>query len=537
MTDKKSSIMQKVQRFGGAMFTPVLFFAVFGIIVGFATLFKNNLVFGSMADPGTTWYQVWDVIYNGANTVFKQMPLLFAIGLPVSLAKKQQARACLEAFVIYAIFLYLTSTILQYWGPVFGVDFESTARTSGLATVASVKTLDMGMVGALIISGISVALHNRFFDTEMPQYIETFKGSPFVVLLGFVVMLPVSVLACFVWPHVQDVIAGLQQFLASTGVLGVGLYTSLERFLIPFGLHHFVYAPFLYDSAVVDGGIKAFWVAHLPEFATAQGSLASLFPQGGFALTGMSKMFAPLGVCAAFYATARPERRKKVLALLIPVWITAMFTGITEPLEFTFLFVAPILYVVHSILAGLMSAITFACGISGDFSLGLIQNAALNWIPLWASHWTSYLLQIGIGLVFSGIYFVVFRFLILKLDLKTPGREADGEESRLYTKQDYREKTAKESEKKGSGGESKDRTAAEAYLIGLGGKDNIIDVTNCATRLRVSVKNAALVKETEYFKQNGAHGLVKNGNALQVIVGLSVPTVREEFEKLLQEQE
>ena len=131
MSDKKTSVMQKVQRFGGAMFTPVLFFAVFGIIVGFATLFKNNLVFGSLADPGSTWYQVWDVIYNGANTVFKQMPLLFAIGLPVSLAKKQQARACLEAFVIYVIFLYLTSTILQYWGPMFGVDFESTARTSG----------------------------------------------------------------------------------------------------------------------------------------------------------------------------------------------------------------------------------------------------------------------------------------------------------------------------------------------------------------------------------------------------------------------
>ena len=169
--------------------------------------------------------------------------------------------------------------------------------------------------------------------------------------------------------------------------------------------------------------------------------------------------------------------------------------------------------------------------------MGLIQNAALNWIPLWASHGGSYLLQIGIGLVFSGIYFVVFRFLILKLDLKTPGREEGGEESRLYTKQDYREKTARESEKKQSRTGNKYRAAAEAYLIGLGGKDNIIDVTNCATRLRVSVKDAALVKEIEYFKQNGAHGLVKNGTALQVIVGLSVPTVREEFEKLLQEKE
>ena len=162
MSEKKSTLMQKVQRFGGAMFTPVLFFAVFGIIVGFATLFKNNLVFGSLADPETTWYKVWDIIYNGANTVFKQMPLIFAIGLPVSLAKKQQARACLEIFVIYATFLYLTSSILQYWGPVFGVDFESVERTSGLATIASVRTLDMGIVGALIIAGIAVYLHNKF---------------------------------------------------------------------------------------------------------------------------------------------------------------------------------------------------------------------------------------------------------------------------------------------------------------------------------------------------------------------------------------
>ncbi len=523
MGKSKGTMMQKIQRFGGAMFTPVLFFAVFGIIVGFATLFKNNLVFGELANPEGVWYKVWDVIYNGANTVFKQMPLLFAIGLPISLAKKQQGRACLEAFVIYVSFLYITSTILQYWGPFFGVDFASTARTSGLATVASVKTLDMGMIGALLISGISVYLHNKFFDAKMPKYIESFKGSPLVVLIGFAVMLPVGLMACFIWPHIQAGIASLQSFLADSGVLGVGIYTSLERFLIPFGLHHFIYAPFLYDAAVVDGGIKAYWVAHLSEFAASGESLATLFPQGGFALTGMSKMFAPLGVCAAFYVTAKPGKKKKVLAILIPVLITAVFTGITEPLEFTFLFVAPILYVCHSLLAGIMSAITFACGISGDFSLGLIQNASLNWVPLWSSHGKSYLLQIAIGLAFSAIYFFLFRFLILKLDLKTPGREADEEESRLYTKQEYRALK----------GQNKNAALAAACMEGLGGKDNIVDVTNCATRLRVSVKDKDKVKDVSYFNANGAHGLVKNGFAIQVIIGLDVPSVREEFEKLL----
>lgn len=474
MSEKKSTLMQKVQRFGGAMFTPVLFFAVFGIIVGFATLFKNNLVFGSLADPETTWYKVWDIIYNGANTVFKQMPLIFAIGLPVSLAKKQQARACLEIFVIYATFLYLTSSILQYWGPVFGVDFESVERTSGLATIASVRTLDMGIVGALIIAGIAVYLHNKFFDMEVPKYVETFKGSPMVVLIGFFVMIPVSVLACLIWPHVQDGIASVQSFLASTGVFGVGMYTFLERLMIPFGLHHFIYAPFLYDSAIVDGGIKAYWVAHLSEFASMKGSLAAMFPAGGFALTGMSKMFAPLGISGAIYVTAKPNKKKKVLALLIPVLITAMFTGITEPLEFTFLFIAPVLYLCHAVLAGLMSAITFACGISGDFSLGLIQNASLNWVPLWSTHGGSYVLQIVIGLIFSAIYFVLFRALILKMNLKTPGREADDEESKLYTKKEYKAK-------KENSSDNKYQIAAEVYMEGLGGKENIIDVTNCAT--------------------------------------------------------
>lgn len=240
----------------------------------------------------------------------------------------------------------------------------------------------------------------------------------------------------------------------------------------------------------------------------------------------MSKMFAPLGICGAIYSTAKPNKKKKVLTILVPVFITAMFTGITEPLEFTFLFIAPVLYVCHAVLAGLMSAITFACGISGDFSLGLIQNASLNWLPLWSSHGGIYILQIGIGLVFSGIYFVLFRFLILKLRLETLGREADDAESKLYSKQEFREKQAAK-------GGDKYGLAAAAYLEGLGGKDNIIDVTNCATRLRVSVKDVSLVKPDGFFKENGAHGLVKNGTALQVIVGLTVPKVREEFEKLV----
>lgn len=519
-------LMQKVQRFGGAMFTPVLLFAVFGIVVGFATLFKNPLVMGDIANENGIWFKMWTIIYNGGNTVFSQMPLLFVIGLPVALAKKQAGRACMEAFVIYVIFVNFVSGILSFWGSSFGIDFASTARTSGLATIAGIRTLDMGMAGAILISGIAVYLHNKFFDMELPKMIETFKGSPMVTLIGFFVMIPVALLACFIWPHIQQGIFALQNFLISSKTIGVWIYTFLERLLIPVGLHHFIYAPFLYDAAVVNGGIKAYWVANLGDFATTAQSLKDMFPQGGYALTGMSKMFAPLGIGAAFYTTAKKEKRKKVLALLIPIVITAVFTGITEPIEFTFLFIAPVLFVVHAVLAATMSTITYAAGIVGDFSLGLIQNSALNWIPLFKFHAGSYLLQILIGLVFSFIYFVVFRFLILKFDFKTPGRE-DSDESKFYTKEDYKNKNGKEDKK------YKYKDQAVAFLEGLGGKDNIVDVSNCATRLRVSVNDPSLIKELDFFKANDAHGLVVNGNAIQVIVGLSVPTVREEFEQLL----
>lgn len=527
----RQKVQQAIQRFGGAMFTPVLFFAVFGIIVGLTTLFKNPLVMGEIANADTTWFKVMDVINVGANAVFKQMPLLFCIGLPVALAKKQSARAALEAFVIYVIFLYFVSAILQYWGTSFGVDFLSEDRTSGLATIAGIRTLDMGIVGALLISGISVFLHNRFFDKKLPAYIETFSGSPLVVLIGFVVMLPVAILACIIWPQIQHLIGNLQTFLIGSGSLGIWIYTLLERLLIPAGLHHFIYAPFLYDNAVVAGGIKAYWVEHLAEFSTSTLPLRTLFPEGGFALTGMGKMFAPLGIALAFYTTALEEKKKQVLAILIPVLITAVFTGITEPLEFTFLFIAPVLFIVHAVLSATMAAVTFMFGITGDFSLGLIQNATLNWIPLWATHWVSYLVQIAIGISFTVIYFVVFRYLILKMDLKTPGRELTAE-TKLFTKKDYREKQV-DSTQNDKEIKSDNQILAEAILVGLGGADNIEDVTNCATRLRVSVREPEHLADRSYFIEQGAHGLVVSNRAIQVIIGLTVPSVREEFEKLI----
>lgn len=521
-------MMQKIQRFGGAMFTPVLLFAFSGIMVGFAILFKNPAIVGSIATEGNLWFNMWTLIEEGAWTVFRQLPLLFVVGLPISLAKKQQARACMEAIVVYLMFNYFLSSILNMWGTTFGVDFaQEVGGTSGLALIAGIKTLDMGMIGAIAISGIVVYIHNKYFDVELPEFLGTFRGSSFVVMIAFFVMIPVAFIAALVWPKVQVLIGSLQGFFTSSGVIGVWMYTFLERILIPTGLHHFIYSPFVFDSVVVQGGINVYWATHLGEFANSTQSLKELFPAGGFALHGMSKVFGCTGIALAIYSTAKSNKKKIVAGLLIPATLTAVVAGITEPLEFTFLFIAPVLFVVHALLAATLSATAFAFGVVGNFGSGLIEWAALNWIPLFSNHAMTYVIQIVIGIIFTGIYFVVFRFLILKFDFKTPGREEDDTEAKLYTKNDYKEKKNKA---------SANNEKAIKFLRGLGGAENIGDINNCATRLRLSVKDETLLETDEYFKRAGAHGIVRNGKAIQVIVGLSVAMVRDEFEKEVEKE-
>lgn len=530
-------MMQKIQKFGGAMFTPVLLFAFAGIVVGVGTLFTTETIMGDLAKPDSMFYQCWNVILQGGWTVFNQLPLLFAVSLPIGMAKHQNARCCMEALVLYLTFHYFLSTMLSQWGGAFGVDFSApVGGTSGLAMIANIKTLDMGMIGALIISGLVIFLHNKFYDTELPDWLGTFNGSTFVFMIGFFVMIPVALLSALVWPKVQLGMLAFQGFVKSAGALGIWVFIFLERMLIPFGLHHILYSPFYYDNAVVPGGLYAYWATKLPELAASTASLRSLVPEAGFTATGFSKIFGCPGIAAAFYATARPEKRKKILALLIPITLTAIFCGVTEPIEFTFLFIAPPLFVVHAFLAATLSTVMYLAGIVGIHSGGAIEMASLNWIPLSANHGLQYLMMLGIGLVFTFLWFVVFRFLILKFDFKTPGREVETEDVKFYSKKEYRERQAGDKPEQAEQGtpEKDGKTAlAEQIIEGLGGAANIAELTNCATRLRVNVHDETLMRDDAYFKAIGTHGAMVKGKSAQVIIGLSVAKVRAQIEDIL----
>ncbi|WP_106450180.1 PTS transporter subunit EIIC [Trichococcus alkaliphilus] len=497
-------MMQKLQRFGGAMFTPVLLFAFAGIILSLSIMFQNEMLVGGIAAEGTIWKNFWAVVESGGWTVFNQIELLFVIGLPMGLAQKANARAALESFVVYTTFNNFLSKILQLMGPTFNVDFtQEVGGNSGLKMIAGTKTLDTNLIGAILIAAIVVWIHNRYFEKKLPDWIGIFQGSSLVVIIGFFLMLPIAFLTAWIWPIIQSGIGSAQGFMASSGTFGVWLYVFLERILIPTGLHHFIYQPFIFGPAVVEGG---------------------------FALHNVSKLFAPLGIAAAFYTTASPEKRKKTLALLIPTALTAILSGITEPFEFTFLFIAPQLFLVHSLLAATLGATVYAFGVVGDIGGGLITNLSQFIIPMSINHMGSVLTLFAVGFTFSVIYFFVFRFAILKYDLKTPGRE-DAEEVKMYSKQEYRDKQAK----KNAGALAGNPYAVSAahYMEALGGADNIVEVNNCATRLRVTVADEALVAPDAEFKEGGAHGLVRNGRAFQVIVGLDVPQVREAFDQLV----
>lgn len=524
-------MMKKVQRFGGAMLAPVMLFSFSGVIVGLAILFQNEQIMGQIAHEGTFWWKFWNLIAAGGWTVFFQLPLLFVVGLPIGLAKKHSGRAAMEALVAYLTFNYFINALLTYWPTTFMADImQDVGGSSGLAMISGIKSLDTGMVGALLVSGITVYLHNKYFEQPLPEVLSIFSGSVFVTMLAFFAMIPVAVLMAFVWPVIQEGVRSLQGFFINSGNLGVWVYSFLEKILIPTGMHHFIYSPFAYDNAVVQGGMAAYWASHIGEFQTSAQSLKEMYPMGGFALSGMSKIFGSIGLSAAIIKAAKPEKRKTVIALMVPAALTAILTGITEPIEFTFLFLAPSLFLIHALLSATLATSAYALGVVGDFGGGIINFTTLNWLPLWKFHGNTYVAQILIGLLFSVIWYLTFTFMIKKFDLKTPGREETEEVGQLYTKKDYLQK-------KGEKGSRHSHQAA-SYLELLGGKDNVVEVTNCATRLRLTVKDPKKVGTVQEFQQTGAHGLVNDGKgAIQVIVGLTVPMVRESFENLLYNEE
>lgn len=529
-------MLQKIQRFGGAMFAPAMLFSISGLMVGISSLATTVDIVGDMATYGTPWYIFWSIVQRGSWTVFKRLPLLFAIALPIGLAQKQPARCCLEALVAYFAYCFFLSEIIKLSGDNLGLKYPSSLiPASGITVIDGIKTLDTGIIGPLVVSATVVAIHDRFYDAKVPDWLGTFSGSSLVYLISFFAVLALAIVSAAIVPSVYAVTETLRHALAGVGPFGVGIFVFLERALEPMGLHHLLYMPIYYDNLVINDGIYATWTNLLPILSHSTRPLNELAPWAGFTATGWVKLFGLPAIAAAFYSTAKPERRAGLKVILVPAIVASVVCGVTEPLEFLFMFTHPGLFLLYAVLSSCLAMAMNFFGVVGIFSGGFMEMAAFNFIPLMRTHAGSYLLALEIGLIFSVIFFLSFRGLILTFDLKTPGREdhiASNTALSRLTGDDVDEECS--SENSASGGQaSQDHLLAEQVVMLLGGVSNIVGATNCATRLRVEVVDPSIVADNASFVAVGAKGLIITGKTAQVIIGISVPRVKGHFDQIM----
>ncbi|MGN0632635.1 MAG: glucose PTS transporter subunit IIA [Oscillospiraceae bacterium] len=531
----KDKIFGVLQRVGRSFMLPIALLPVAGLLLGIGSSFTNPTTLETyglteIIKEGGVLYTVLDIMSKTGSVVFDNLALLFAMGVAIGMAKKEKEVAALSGAIGYLIMNVAISTLISAKGGVEAMAANSTTTTLGITT------LQMGVFGGIIVGLGVAALHNRFYKIQLPQVLSFFGGTRFVPIITSVVYLIVGIVMFYIWPVVQSGIAHLGQLVLDSGYAGTWIYGIIERALIPFGLHHVFYMPFwqteLGGAMVIDGvtvqGAQNIFFAELASKSTEHFSVsATRFMSGKFPFM----IFGLPAAAFAMYKAARPEKKKVVGGLLLSAALTSMLTGITEPLEFTFLFVAPAMYAVHCVLAGLsyMLMHIFNVGVGMTFSGGTIDLTLFG--ILQGNDKTNWIWIVIVGLVYAVVYYFVFYFMITKFNLKTPGREADDEETKLYTRKDMNAKK----EAASSGVSESDRVSA-LILKGLGGKANLSDVDCCATRLRVTVIDAALVSDSR-LKESGASGVIHKGNGVQVIYGPQVSVVKSNLEDFLEKPE
>ena len=527
----KDKIFGVLQRVGRSFMLPIALLPVAGLLLGIGSSFTNETMLAAyglnnVIHPGTLIYTILDVMSQTGNAVFSNLALLFAMGVAIGMARKEKEVAALSGAVAYIIMNTAIQAMINAAGGVEAMPANSTT------TMLGITTLQMGVFGGIVVGLGVAALHNKFYKIELPQVLAFFGGTRFVPIISSIVYLVVGIAMFYIWPVVQSGIAALGALVLASGYAGTFIYGLLERALIPFGLHHVFYMPFwqtaVGGTAIIDGmtvtGAQNIFFAELASKATTVFSVsATRFMAGKFPFM----MFGLPGAALAMYQCAKPEKKRAAGGLLLSAALTAFLTGITEPLEFTFIFVALPMYAVHCVLAGLsfMLMHILNVGVGMTFSGGLIDlvlfgvmqgNAKTHWV------WV-----VVVGAVYFVLYYIIFRFMISKFDYKTPGRD-DAEEVKLYTRADVNARNA------ASGSVPAGNDPVSALIVeGLGGAANLSDVDCCATRLRCTVKDAALVKQ-DVLKASGASGVICKGNGVQVVYGPKVAVIKAKLEDYLE---
>jgi len=528
----KDKIFGVLQRVGRSFMLPIALLPVAGLLLGIGSSFTNETMLAayglnSVIHPGTLIYTILDVMSQTGSAVFNNLALLFAMGVAIGMARKEKEVAALSGAVAYIIMNTAIQAMINAAGGVEAMPANSTT------TMLGITTLQMGVFGGIVVGLGVAALHNKFYKIELPQVLAFFGGTRFVPIVSSIVYLVVGIAMFYIWPVVQSGIAALGALVLASGYAGTFIYGLLERALIPFGLHHVFYMPFwqtaVGGTAIIDGvtvtGAQNIFFAELASKSTTVFSVsATRFMAGKFPFM----MFGLPGAALAMYQCAKPEKKKVAGGLLLSAALTAFLTGITEPLEFTFIFVALPMYAVHCVLAGLsfMLMHILNVGVGMTFSGGLIDLVLFG--VMQGNAKTHWMWVVVVGAVYFVLYYIIFRFMISKFDYKTPGRD-DAEEVKLYTRADVNARSAAS----GSNAPAGDDPVSALIVEGLGGTDNLSDVDCCATRLRCTVKDAALVRQ-DVLKASGASGVICKGNGVQVVYGPKVAVIKAKLEDYLE---
>lgn len=524
----KDKIFGVLQRVGRSFMLPIAILPVAGLLLGVGGSFTNETMLETYGllkamGPGTIPYMIFTVMSDAGNIIFANLPILFAMGVAIGMAKKEKEVAALAAVIAFFIMHASISAMITING---GAESMLNGATTD---VVGITSLQMGVFGGIIVGLGVAALHNRFYKIELPQVLSFFGGTRFVPIISALVYVVVGIAMFFIWPVVQQGIYSVGNLVLASGYAGTWVYGLMERALIPFGLHHVFYLPFWQTGVggtmevagqMIEGAQNIFF-AQLADPTVEHFAVdATRFMSGKFPLM----IFGLPGAALAMYRTAKPEKRKAVSGLLLSAALTSMLTGITEPLEFTFLFVAPVLYVIHCVFAGLayMLMHVFNVGVGMTFSGGLIDMFLFG--ILQGNKKTSWIWIVIVGIGYFVVYYFMFSFLIKKFNFKTPGRE-DGDDVKLYTRKDV------EAKKNGENGAVNEQS--RMICAGLGGKKNISDVDCCATRLRCTVFDSSKVDEA-LLKSTGASGVIRKGQGVQIIYGPKVTVIKSDLEDYLE---
>jgi PTS system maltose and glucose-specific IIC component len=512
-TTGNNTFFEKAQRFGKSFMLPIAVLPAAGLLLGIGGALSNPNTVKTYPFLDISWLQnIFIIMSDAGSIVFANLAVLFAVGIAVGLARTDKGTAGLASLLAFLVMNASIHALLKITGTLATDNLAGAGQGMSLG----VQTLETGVFGGVVIGLMTYFLHYKYNKIELPQFLGFFGGSRFVPIVSSFAAIFVGAVMVVVWPHFQKLIFGMGTLVDSTGYIGTLIYGFVLRMLGPFGLHHIFYLPFwttaLGGSEVVNGqlveGTQRIFFAQLGDPTTQHYYIGiSRFMSGRF----ITMMFGLLGACLAMYHTAKPENKKVVGGLLLSAGLTSFLTGITEPIEFSFLFVAPALYVLHAFFDGCafmiahMLQITIGQTFSGgfiDFVLfGILQGTAkTNWVlvPL-------------VGVPWFFLYYFSFRYLIVKFNFKTLGREdAEMEPVTVF---------------------SKDAARPELILSGLGDRDNIVDLDCCATRLRVTVKDGKKVSE-RILKESGAIGVLQSGSGVQVIYGPQVTVIKSEIEEI-----